>query len=182
RHTQWIPAEETGRPPGVDPLAGSYYVEALTNDLAAKAWALIEEVEALGGMTKAVISGMPKLRIEESSARRQARIDRGEEVIVGVNRYQPADPDHVDILDIDNTKVREGQIARLAKVRAERDEAACEATLARLTEGAATPAGKANLLELAIEAARARATVGEISQALERVFGRQKAEAGSCLW
>jgi methylmalonyl-CoA mutase len=179
RNTQLILAEETGVPSVVDPLAGSYYVEWLTDALAERAWSLIEEVEALGGMTKAVISGMPKLRIEESSARRQARIDRGEEVIVGVNRYQPADPDHVDILDIDNTKVREGQIARLAKVRAERDEAACEAALARLTEGAATPAGKANLLELAVEAARARATVGEISQALEQVFGRHKAEVRS---
>ena len=179
RNTQLILAEETGVPSVVDPLAGSYYVEWLTDALAERAWSLIEEVEALGGMTKAVISGMPKLRIEESSARRQARIDRGEEVIVGVNRYQPADPDHVDILDIDNTKVREQQIARLAKVRAERDEAACEAALARLTEGAATPAGKANLLELAVEAARARATVGEISQALEQVFGRHKAEVRS---
>jgi methylmalonyl-CoA mutase len=179
RNTQLILAEETGVPSVVDPLAGSYYVEWLTDALAERAWSLIEEVEALGGMTKAVISGMPKLRIEESSARRQARIDRGEEVIVGVNRYQPADPDHVDILDIDNTKVREQQIARLAKVRAERDEAACEAALARLTEGAATPAGEANLLELAVEAARARATVGEISQALEQVFGRHKAEVRS---
>ncbi|HEY8525550.1 MAG TPA: methylmalonyl-CoA mutase [Acidimicrobiales bacterium] len=179
RNTQLILAEETGIPKVVDPLAGSYYVEWLTAELAAKAWELIEEVEALGGMTKAVASGMPKLRIEESAARRQARIDRGEEVIVGVNKYQPSDPDHVDILNIDNSEVRRQQIARLEKVRAERDQAACDAALARLTEGAGKPAGEANLLELSIEAARARATVGEISLALEKAFGRHKAEIRS---
>jgi methylmalonyl-CoA mutase len=127
-------------------------------------------------MTKAVASGMPKLRIEESAARRQARIDRGEEVIVGVNRYLPSDPEHVDVLAIDNTKVREQQIARLERVRATRDEAACRAALQALTEGAR---GDANLLELSVVAARARATVGEISLALEEVFGRHKAEIRS---
>jgi methylmalonyl-CoA mutase len=176
RNTQLILAEETGIPNVVDPLGGSYYVETLTDTLAAKAWALIEEVEALGGMTKAVASGMPKLRIEESAARRQARVDRGEEVIVGVNKYQPTDPEHVDILDIDNTKVREAQLARLSAVRASRDDAACQDALRRLTEGAAADA---NLLELSIAAARARATVGEISEALEQVFGRHKAEIRS---
>jgi methylmalonyl-CoA mutase len=176
RNTQLILAEETGVPRVVDPLAGSYYVESLTATLAERAWALIEETESLGGMTKAVISGMPKLRIEESSARRQARIDRGEEVIVGVNKYQPTDPEHVEILDIDNSKVREQQITRLQRVRAERDEAACQAALQRLTEGAAA---KDNLLALCIDAARARATVGEMSTAMEQVFARHKAEVRS---
>jgi methylmalonyl-CoA mutase len=179
RNTQLILAEETGIPKVVDPLAGSYYVEALTNDLATKAWELIEEVEGLGGMTKAVASGMPKLRIEESAARRQARVDRGEEVIVGVNKYQPAHPEHVDILAIDNSKVRDQQIARLQKMRDERDQAACDEALRKLTEGAAKPAGEANLLALCIEAARARASVGEMSQAMEEVFGRHKAEIRS---
>jgi methylmalonyl-CoA mutase len=177
RNTQLILAEETGIPKVVDPLAGSYYVESLTASLAARAWELIEEVESLGGMTKAVASGMPKLRIEESAARRQARVDRGEEVIVGVNKYQPSDPDHVDVLAIDNTEVRRSQIARLEKVRASRDADACSAALSRLTEGAR---GSANLLELCIEAARARATVGEISDAMEKAFGgRHKAEIRS---
>jgi methylmalonyl-CoA mutase len=176
RNTQLILAEETGVPKVVDPLAGSYYVESLTSSLAERAWELIEEVEALGGMTKAVASGMPKLRIEESAARRQARVDRGQEVIVGVNKYQPTDPEHVDILAIDNTKVREQQIARLEQVRASRDSAACAAALRALTEGAR---GDANLLELSVAAARARATVGEISSAMEQVFGRHKAEIRS---
>jgi len=157
----------------VDPLGGSYYIEALTDDLATKAWELIEEVEALGGMTKAVESGMPKLRIEESAARRQARVDRGDDVVVGVNTYVPDDVEMVDVLSIDNTKVREGQIAKLEQVRADRDDAACKAALAALTEGAR---GDGNLLALAIEAARARATVGEISDAMEDVFGRHRAE------
>jgi methylmalonyl-CoA mutase len=176
RNTQLILAEETGIPRVVDPLAGSYYIEALTDRLAAEAWALIEEVEELGGMTKAVASGMPKLRIEESAARRQARVDRGDEVIVGVNKYQPANPEHVDVLSIDNTDVRRQQVARLERVRAERDEQACQDALARLTEGAA---GDGNLLALCIEAARARATVGEMSDAMERVFDRHKAEIRS---
>jgi methylmalonyl-CoA mutase len=168
-----ILAEETGVPHVVDPLAGSYYVEALTDDLAAKAWELIEEVESLGGMTNAVASGMPKLRIEESAARRQARVDRGEEAIVGVNKYRPEHPDHVDVLDIDNTKVREQQIARLEHVRETRDDAACRAALEALENGAREDG---NLLALCVDAARARATVGEMSDAMERVFGRHKAE------
>ncbi|MGV3759169.1 MAG: methylmalonyl-CoA mutase [Actinomycetota bacterium] len=176
RNPQLIIQEETGIPKVVDPLGGSYYVEALTQALADRAWSIIQEVEALGGMTKAVESGMPKLRIEEAAARRQARIDRGEEVIVGVNRYRPDEPAHVDVLDIDNTKVREQQIARLERLRADRDQAACDEALRRLREGAA---GEANLLELCIEAARARATVGEMSDAMESVFGRHRAEIRS---
>jgi methylmalonyl-CoA mutase len=176
RNTQLILAEETGIPRVVDPLAGSYYVESLTQALVDEAWALIGEVEELGGMTRAVASGMPKLRIEESAARRQARVDRGEEVIVGVNKYRPADPDHVDVLSIDNSEVRRGQIARLEQVRASRDEQACRAALDRVTEGAA---GDGNLLALCIDAARARATVGEMSDAMEKVFGRHKAEIRS---
>jgi methylmalonyl-CoA mutase len=173
RNTQLILAEETGVTHVVDPLGGSYYIERLTHDLAEKAWALIEEVEALGGMTKAVESGMPKLRIEESAARRQARVDRGDDVVVGVNKYQPPEPELVDVLDIDNTKVREEQIAKLQRIRESRDADACTAALQALTEGATNGA---NLLALAVDAARARATVGEISTALEEVFGRHKAE------
>jgi methylmalonyl-CoA mutase len=176
RNTQLIIQEETGIPAVVDPLGGSYYIEALTNDLAEKAWAIIEEVEALGGMTKAVDSGMPKLRIEEAAARRQARVDRGDEVIVGVNKYRLAEPDDIDVLDVDNTKVREQQIARLEHIRETRDAAACEAALQALRDGAA---GDGNLLALCIEAARARATVGEMSDAMEDVFGRHKAEIRS---
>jgi len=173
RNTQLILQEETGITRVIDPLAGSYYVENLTAELAEKAWALIEEVEAMGGMTKAVASGMPKLRIEESAARRQAMIDRGDEVIVGVNKYRLAREDAIDILDIDNVKVREAQVARLAKVRATRDTAACDAALAEL-ERRAREGG--NLLEAAVAAARARASVGEISMAMEKVFGRHRAE------
>jgi methylmalonyl-CoA mutase len=176
RNTQLILAEETGITNVVDPLGGSYYVEALTEALADKAWALIEEVESLGGMTKAVESGMPKLRIEESAARRQARVDRGEDVIVGVNRYVPDDVEMVDVLDIDNTKVREQQIAKLQRVRDDRDDEACRRALDELTNGAR---GSANLLELAVAAARARATVGEISDAMEAEFGRHRAEIRS---
>jgi methylmalonyl-CoA mutase len=172
RNTQLILAEETGVTHVVDPLAGSYYVESLTDSVAKHAWALIEEVEALGGMTKAVESGMPKLRIEEAAARRQARVDRGDEVIVGVNKYRLTEESAVDIREVDNSAVRESQIARLERVRATRDKAACTAALERLTEGAR---GSANLLELSIEASRARATVGEISDALEQVFTRHRA-------
>jgi methylmalonyl-CoA mutase len=172
RNTQLILAEETGVTHVVDPLGGSYYVEALTNALAEKAWALIEEVEAMGGMTKAVESGMPKLRIEESAARRQARVDRGEETIVGVNKYRLKDEPPVEIREIDNAAVREAQIARLNRIRATRDAKACEAALAKLSEGAASGA---NLLELCVEAARARATVGEMSDAMEKVFTRHRA-------
>ena len=173
RNTQLIIADETGVTKTVDPLGGSYYVEALTQALVDEAWKLICEVEELGGMTKAVESGMPKLRIEESAARKQARVDRGEDIVVGVNKYVPEDVEQVDVLDIDNTKVREEQIAKLQRVRAERDEQACQAALDALTEGAR---GNGNLLALAIEAARARATLGEISDAMEKVFGRHKAE------
>ncbi len=173
RNTQLILQEETGVTKVVDPLAGSYYVESLTAELAEEAWKLIEEVEAMGGMTKAVASGMPKLRIEESAARRQAMIDRGEEVIVGVNKYRLANEDPIDILDIDNVAVRESQIARLEKIRATRDQAACDAALLEL--GRRTVEG-GNLLEAAVECARARATVGEISLAMEGTFGRHRAE------
>jgi len=176
RNTQLILSEETGVPRVVDPLGGSYYVEWLTSTLAERAWGLIEEVEELGGMTSAVTSGLPKLRIEESAARRQARVDRGEEVVVGVNKYRVADPELVDVLDIDNTKVRTEQVARLEKVRAERDADACEEALRRLREGAA---GDANLLELCVAAARARASVGEMSDAMESVFSRHRAEVRS---
>lgn len=173
RNTQLILQEETGITHVVDPLAGSYYVETLTAQLAEEAWILMEEVEAMGGMTKAVATGMPKLRIEESAARRQAMIDRGEEVIVGVNKYRKDKEDPIDFLDIDNVAVRESQIARLNSTRAARDEAACQAALEEMTRRA-TEGG--NLLEAAVVAARARATVGEISMAMEKVFGRHRAE------
>ena len=173
RNTQLILQEETGITNVVDPLAGSYYVESLTSELADKAWALMEEVEEMGGMTKAVASGMPKLRIEESAARRQAMIDRGQEVIVGVNKYRLAKEDAIDILDVDNVAVRENQVKRLESIRASRDEAACMAALTELTRR--TKEG-GNLLEAAVEAARARATVGEISMAMEEEFGRHRAE------
>jgi methylmalonyl-CoA mutase len=172
RNTQLILAEEAGITHVVDPLGGSYYVEALTHSLAHEATKLIDEVEELGGMTKAVESGMPKLRIEEAAARRQARIDRGEEVVVGVNKYQPEGNDDVEIRAVDNTVVREQQIARLRKVRETRDDTRVREALERLTQGAA---GDANLLELSIDAVRARATVGEISDALEKVFSRHRA-------
>ena len=173
RNTQLILQNETGVTNVVDPLAGSYYVEKLTHDLAEQAWALIEEVEEMGGMTKAVASGMPKLRIEEAAARRQAMIDRGDEVIVGVNKFRLEKEDPIDILDIDNAKVREAQVTRLERIRAERDEAACQAALDALT---ACAAGDGNLLAAAVEAARARASVGEISMAMEKQFGRHRAE------
>jgi methylmalonyl-CoA mutase len=173
RNTQLILQEETGVTRVVDPLAGSYYVEALTNDLIEQAWALMQEVEEMGGMTKAVASGMPKLRIEESAARRQAMIDRGQEVIVGVNKYRKDHEDPIDILEIDNDAVREAQVARLARIRSTRDEIACQAALDELTRRAGSDG---NLLEAAVEAARARATVGEISMAMEKVFGRHRAE------
>ncbi|MDE0521893.1 MAG: methylmalonyl-CoA mutase [Boseongicola sp.] len=173
RNTQLILQEETGIADVVDPLAGSYYVEALTAQLAEKAWELMEEIEELGGMTKAVATGMPKLRIEETAARRQAMIDRGDEVIVGVNKYGTEANDEIDILEIDNDEVRKAQIARLEEVRKSRDPAACKAALADL-EQAAREDG--NLLLAAVEAARARATVGEISMAMEKVFGRHRAE------
>src|SRR6202035_1712408 len=153
---------ETGIPKVVDPWAGSYFMESLTHALARKALGIIEEVEAMGGMTKAVEAGIPKLRIEEAAARRQARVDRGEDVIVGVNRYQAEEQSAFEVRDIDNAAVREQQIARLAQVRSRRDAQKVAQALDRLTKGAA---GNDNLLELAVDAARARATVGEISDA-----------------
>jgi|JI10StandDraft_1071094.scaffolds.fasta_scaffold165616_2 methylmalonyl-CoA mutase len=176
RNTQLILQEETGVTRTVDPLAGSYYVESLTASLIAEAGKLIDQVESMGGMTKAVETGMPKLMIEEAAAKRQARIDRGEEVIVGVNKYRVDAADQtktLDILDIDNSAVRQQQIARLTKVRSTRDDAACRKALAALTEAAKTENG--NLLELSIKAIRARATVGEISDALETVYSRHRA-------
>jgi len=173
RNTQLILQEETGVANVVDPLAGSYYLEHLTASMAEEARKLIGEVEALGGMTKAVESGMPKLRIEEAAARRQARIDRGEEVVVGVNKYKLAEQEPIEIRDIDNTAVRESQIARLNAVRAKRDSAAVEKSLAALADAAKT--GTGNLLALAIDAMRARATVGEVSDALEKVYTRHRA-------
>ncbi len=213
RNTQIVLAEESGITKVVDPLGGSYYVEALTSELVDQAWAIIGEVDALGGMTKAVASGMPKRLIEEAAAARQARVDKGEDVIVGVNKYRLGKEDHLDTLEVDNDLVRQGQIARLAKMRSTRDEAACQAALAALTEGARSgnpplqgevarsdggvaplqngcelptgdtppsavpaatspPRGGTNLLALAVECARARASLGEISDAMEVAFGR----------
>ncbi|HWK45336.1 MAG TPA: methylmalonyl-CoA mutase [Stellaceae bacterium] len=177
RNTQLILAEETGIPQVVDPLGGSYYVEHLTASLAEAAQSLIDEVEALGGMTRAVASGMPKLRIEEAAALRQARIDRGEEVIVGVNKYRAAEAGSVDVLDVDNARVREQQVRRLETVRANRASGPVEAALKVLSDAARDGGG--NLLDLAVRATRARATVGEISTALEQVFTRHKAEIRS---
>jgi methylmalonyl-CoA mutase len=169
RNTQIILTEETGITKVVDPLGGSYYIEALTAELVDQAWKIIGEVDELGGMTKAVASGMPKRLIEEAAASRQARVDKGEDVIVGVNKYKLATEDTLDTLEVDNDFVRQGQIARLATTRAARDESACQAALKALTEGAKSGA---NLLALAVVAARARATLGEISDAMELVFGR----------
>lgn len=174
RNTQLILQEETHITSVVDPWAGSYMMEKLTQDMADTAWAIIEEVQAMGGMTKAVASGWAKLKIEASAAEKQARIDSGQDVIVGVNKYKLDKKDPVDILDIDNVKVREGQIARLAKIRAARDGARVQAALAALAEAAKT--GQGNLLALSIEAIRLRATVGEVSDALESVFGRHRAD------
>ncbi len=173
RNTQLILEHETGIGNVVDPLGGSYYVEALTDALAEEAWSMIQEVESLGGMTKAVEQGLPKLRIEEAAARRQARIDKGEDVIVGVNRFRLDDEPKIDILEIDNAKVRNAQIARLKNVRRDRDTSACETALAALQDVAAS--GNGNLLEAAVGAARARATLGEISDAMEEAFHRHKA-------
>ncbi|KTW11169.1 methylmalonyl-CoA mutase, partial [Sphingomonas sanguinis] len=169
RNTQIVLQEETGMTKVVDPLGGSYYVESLTQSLVDGAWELIERIEAEGGMAKAVAAGWPKAMIEEASAARAAKVDRGEDVIVGVNKYRLADEAPVEILDIDNHAVRAGQVARIAAVKATRDETACQAALGALRDGARA---KDNLLALAVEAARARATLGEISAALEDVFGR----------
>jgi methylmalonyl-CoA mutase len=198
RNTQLVIQEETGITKVVDPLGGSYYIEALTNELATKAWEIIERVEAEGGMAKAVAAGWPKAMIEEAAAAKQARVDRGEDVIVGVNKYKPAEESEIEILEVDNHRVREAQIARIQRVKAARDEAACQAALERLRETARNPTpfvssevekregqGEAlldfarserglqnNLLARAIECARARATLGEISKAMEDGFGR----------
>lgn len=169
RNTQLILQHETGVTKVVDPLAGSYYVESLTNELAEKAWALIEEVEQLGGMTKAVDDGLPKRLIEEAATKRQAAVDRGEEIIVGVNKFRLENEEPLDILDIDNSAVRASQIKRLETVRRQRNPKDVEKTLATLSDVART--GQGNLLEAAVEAARARATVGEISDAMRAIFG-----------
>lgn len=173
RNTQLILQHETGVTRTVDPLGGSYYVESLTQELADKAWEMIQEIESYGGMTKAVIDGLPKRNIEEAAARRQARVDGGDDVIVGVNRYRLEDEPPVDVLSIDNAKVRRQQVQRLKSVRANRNETACTQSLVKLTEVARQ--GDGNLLEHAIEAARCRATLGEISDALESAFGRHQA-------
>ena len=175
RNTQLVIQEETGITKVVDPWGGSYMMESLTKDIADKAWALIEEVEEKGGMAKAIETGMPKLKIEESAAKKQARIDRGEDVIVGVNKYELAEEDDVDILEIDNNAVRESQIARLTDIRAARDEAAVENILEKIYQAAVS--GEGNLLDLAVQATRLRATVGEISFAMEREFGRFNAQS-----
>ncbi len=169
RNTQIVLAEESGITKVVDPLGGSYYVEALTSELVDQAWELIRAVDAVGGMTNAVAAGWPKQLIEEAAAARQARVDKAEDVIVGVNKYKPTNAEPIDFLDVDNVKVRESQITRLKATRAARDEAACQAALKALTEGTK---GGGNLLALAVDAARARATLGEISDAMEAVFGR----------
>jgi methylmalonyl-CoA mutase len=175
RNTQLILQEETGIGQVVDPWGGSYMMENLTHDMAEKARELIAEIDELGGMAKAIESGIPKLRIEEAAAKKQARIDRGEDVIVGVNKFQIDDQDAVDILEIDNEQVRGSQLARLASIRETRDDAAVQSALAALTEAAKS--GEGNLLGLAVEATRCRATVGEISDALESVYGRFVANA-----
>ncbi len=174
RNTQLILQNETGVTRVVDPLAGSYYVEKLTADLADAAWALIEEVDEMGGMTKAVASGMPKLRIEEAAARKQAAIDRGEEVIVGVNKWRLDREEEIDVLDIDTDAIRAGQTEKLERIRNERDASGVARALEALETGARE--GRGNLLDLAVEAARKRATVGEISQAMENAWGRHRAE------
>ncbi|MCP3970187.1 MAG: methylmalonyl-CoA mutase [Rhodobacteraceae bacterium] len=174
RNTQLILQNETGVTNVVDPLAGSYYVEKLTSDLIEAAWTIIREIDEMGGMTKAVATGMPKLRIEEAAARRQAAVDRGDEVIVGVNKFRLDKEPQIEVREIDNSAVRLSQIARLEKIRATRDQAACDGALAALAEGAEQ--GTGNLLALAVDAARARATVGEISMAMEKTFGRHRAE------
>ncbi|MFP4353070.1 MAG: methylmalonyl-CoA mutase, partial [Puniceicoccaceae bacterium] len=177
RNTQLFLQEETGICSVIDPWGGSYYVEALTHELMHKAWAHIQECESLGGMTKAIEEGMPKMRIEEAAARRQARIDSGKETIVGLNKYRLEKEDPLDILDIDNSAVRESQIRRLEKLRAERDGTAVREALGAISEAAGS--GKGNLLELAVDAARKRASLGEISDAMEKHFGRYRAQIRS---
>jgi methylmalonyl-CoA mutase len=174
RNTQLIIQEETHITNVVDPWAGSYMMESLTQEMADKAWAIIEEVEAMGGMTKAVDSGWAKLKIEAAAAEKQARIDSGKDVIVGVNKYKLAKEDPIEARDIDNVAVREGQIARLQKIKSARDGAKVQAALEALT--AAADSGEGNLLDLSIQAIRLRATVGEVSDALEKVYGRHRAD------
>jgi methylmalonyl-CoA mutase len=173
RNTQIYIQDETGICRSVDPWAGSYYVESLTHELAQRAWKLIEEVEELGGMSKAVETGVPKMRIEEAAARKQARIDSGQDTILGVNKYKLDKQDPIETLDVDNTKVRLSQIERLNKLRAERNEAECQASLDALTRCVET--GEGNLLELAVDAAKKRASLGEISYACEKIVGRYNA-------
>ncbi len=177
RNTQIYLQEETDICKVIDPWGGSYYVESLTHDLARRAWELIEEVEELGGMTKAIEQGLPKLRIEEASARKQARIDSGKDVIVGVNKYRLAEEDPIDILEVDNTAVRESQIKRLQAMKASRNNVAVEQALNAITRCCET--GEGNLLALSVEAAKLRASLGEISYACEKVFGRYQAEIRS---
>ena len=177
RNTQIYLQQETKITKTVDPWAGSYYVENLTNEIANKAWELIQEVEELGGMTKAIEAGIPKMRIEEAAARKQARIDSGQDIIVGVNKYRLHKEDPLQILDVDNQKVRKSQIDRLDRIRSSRDAKKVAQTLSKLTECAKS--GNGNLLALAIEAARERATLGEISDALEKIYGRYKAQIRS---
>jgi len=174
RNTQLVLAHESGTCRTIDPWGGSYYVERLTHDLAARALTHIEEVEAEGGMAKAIEAGIPKMRIEEAAAETQARIDSGMQSVIGVNRYVPDEPDQVDVLKVDNASVRRGQIEKLERLRAERDAEAVEAALAKLRTAAET--GEGNLLDLSVKAARSKATVGEISGALERAWGRHTAE------
>jgi methylmalonyl-CoA mutase len=173
RNTQLLLQQETGTCRPIDPWGGSYYVERLTHDLAARAWSHIEEVEEAGGMTAAIEAGIPKLRIEEAAARTQARIDSGRQPVIGVNIFRPDTVDVIDVLKVDNSAVRAQQRAKLEQLRAERDESACAEALERLT--AAARASDQNLLQLSIDAARAKATVGEMSAALEEVFGRHTA-------
>ena len=173
RNTQLVIQEETEITKAVDPWGGSHYVESLTKEIADKAWKLIQEVEELGGMAKAIETGVPKMRIEESAARKQAKIDSGTDVIVGVNAYQTDEESDLEILDVDNTKVRLEQIERLTQLKRDRDSDKVTKLLSEITEAAKT--GKGNLLEIAVRAARERATLGEISDAMEEAFGRYKA-------
>jgi methylmalonyl-CoA mutase len=173
RNTQLLFQLETDITRTVDPLGGSYYIEALTMELCRRAWEHIREIEELGGMTKAMETGLPKMRIEEAAAKKQARIDAGKDIILGVNKFRVEDEPDIDILEVDNTAVRQKQIERIRRVKASRDEKAVQQALEALTRCAQT--GEGNLLELAVEAARRRATLGEISYALEKVFGRYKA-------
>jgi methylmalonyl-CoA mutase len=177
RNTQLFLQQESNTCRVIDPWGGSYYVERLTADLARRAWDHITEVESLGGMAKAIEAGIPKLRIEEAAARTQARIDSGRQSVIGVNTFRPSSEAPIDVLKVDNAAVRAGQIAKLERLRAERDGAAVASALDALTNCAGS--GEGNLLELAISAARAKATVGEISDALEKVYGRHKAEIRS---